>query len=149
MEECPVRYISATAYCHATEDCGKVAKALTAVVPGAVSVEELAGYHGNKIIALRVKVEGCAATEIFSNILKLFDDLDFEIFINSLEIFKNKVYIRLNKQKAYTGALRLDAGDDVVHVEVRFSRKALNDLIRVLRELRGPPRHPQEGPKRG
>lgn len=143
MEECLVRYIKATAYCHATEDCSKVSKALSVVAQGDVVVEAFAGYHGNTIVALRVEAEGCVATEIFSNILKLLDDLNFNILINSLEIFKNRIYIRLNKQKAYMGVLELDPGDDVIHVEARMSRKALNDLIRALKELRGSPRYTQ------
>ncbi len=137
METCPVRYIRATAYCHATEDCDKVAKALINIVPGEVISERVEGYYGNIITALRVDVEGCVATKILSDILKLLDDLDFNILINSIEIYKNRIFIRISKQKAYRKIVRLDSGDDVIHVEVRFSHKALNDLIDVLRKLRG------------
>jgi RNA binding exosome subunit len=141
---CPVRLIRATAYCHSTEDCGKVAKALRNVVPGEVRMDRIAGYYGNAITALYAEAEGCRASEIFANIIKLIDDLDFEILLNELTIYKNRLFIRLNKQKALRGVLRLDSGDDVIHVEIRIPQASADSLIEELRKLRGSRRNRQE-----
>ncbi|MGC9169134.1 MAG: RNA-binding domain-containing protein [Thermoproteus sp.] len=154
QEPCPVRSIKAVAYCHSTEDCDRVAKALRNVLPGEIHIEKVTGYYGNVITMMYAEVVGCYATTIFANILKSIDNLDFQILLNNINIYKNKLFIRFNKQKALQGLLRLDSGDDVIHVEVRVPRAAANSLIETFVRLRGSGRGSQEklegggGPRR-
>lgn len=124
--------ISARAYCHATEDCNKVARAVSVVMPGPISTETMRGYHGNEIKLLSSEVEGCQAYDLFLKILKNLDYIELSIFKNSLNIFKNKIYMRFNKQKAFMGVLRFDTGDDVVIVEVRVPKNYFNAFIDLL-----------------
>lgn len=142
--DCIVRMVEARTYCHATEDCEKVARALSKVVEGKIAIEKIRGHHGNEIAVMTTRVEGCDATTALSKILKLLDDIEFNILINSIDIYKNRIFIRLNKQKALRGVLRIDVGDDVIHVEARLARNAADRLIETLKELRGSSRGHQE-----
>ncbi|MEL9991776.1 MAG: RNA-binding domain-containing protein [Thermoproteus sp.] len=141
--------VEARTYCHATEDCNKVARALSKVVDGEITMERIRGHHGNEITVMAARIEGCDATTALIKILKSLDDIEFNILINSINIYKNRIFIRLNKQKALRGVLRIDEGDDVIHIEARLTHNAANRLIETLKGLRGSSRGDQEEPKGG
>lgn len=135
---CLCRRLEARAYAHATEDLDRVVEAVRNVAPGGrIAVAKARGHHGNEIAVVTAEVEGCEASDALKYILNNLDEIEFNIFINSININKNRLYIRINKQKALSGVLRLDEGDDVVVVEARVASRDFNKLIDFLRSARG------------
>jgi RNA binding exosome subunit len=142
---CLCNRLEARAYAHATEDLDKVLRAVRNLVDGSLVITRLKGHYGNEIDVVTAEVRGCEATKALAYILKMLDELDFNIFINSLTIHKNKIYIRINKQSAFLNIIRLGEGDDVILIEASVSVKDANELIAMLRDLRGGPRTAEGG----
>jgi RNA binding exosome subunit len=105
---------------HETEDSAKVEQALRAVV-GDASVERsrTEGHFGNVIEVLEstVKDEG----QIVGVLARMTPE-DRETVTSTLGIRTDDschVFLRLDKQSAYAGELRLSDGEDVVAVRIK------------------------------
>ena len=121
---------------HATEDEGKVLAALLNVVPEnlreqyaqAVETTRTMGYHGNPITIYRLVVEGPDANKIFEHVASSLSEEDREYVDSTLSdrLEGRKLYIRVSKQWAYLGRLKVYEGDDVIKIifTLRRSRAA-------------------------
>lgn len=118
-------------FCHATESSEKVERALFSLVPRELRDKlseklryaTLRGHHGNPIIFYRLKIgRGEGGQEIAEHILKSLDEVDARILYRSLDArtHKGSLFLRLDKQAAYLGELRLLESDDVIKVRIRF-----------------------------
>jgi RNA binding exosome subunit len=107
-------------FCHATEDEAKVAQALKFASGADEATREVTeGYHGNPIIILEVFIkEKRRAKEFFS---KLSADALEEI-IASLDKRMDddcNLYLRLDKQEAYLGIMKLTSSDDAIAIRAK------------------------------
>ncbi|MFB6470918.1 MAG: RNA-binding domain-containing protein [Vulcanisaeta sp. AZ3] len=141
--------IELSTHVHATENEVKVVKALLNLVPPDlknetnVNVIDGQGHYGNPIRTVKVQFRGEKSILVVKYILSSIDQLDKEIIIASLRsrFDGEKLYLRFNKQLAYNGIMRLDDGDDVVRVIVKFNHWALKnegnieDLLRKLMNI--------------
>lgn len=128
----PVR-IELSCHVHATEDEKKVLKALWNVLPehmresGRVSVTsfKVRGYYGNPILIITASVSGPDAKEVLEHLFEKLSSEDRKYLSETLtaRFQGGKLYLRLNKQKAYAGVIGLSEGDDVIRVVVSFKRK--------------------------
>ncbi len=128
MRRKSVTLLNLTAFSHATEDPEKVKKALLNLIPkelrGEVKVKEtqVKGHHGNEIRIITVGFTKRKALSVLRNILCGLSKLDREILYSSLQertgARPSKVYLRLDKQEAFLGRLRVMDGSDVIRVEV-------------------------------
>ena len=137
--------VTAKTYAHATEDPGRVARALLNVLPedlrGKARIREqrFKGHYGNPIRLMEVLIdEPEEASLAWEWILSNLDDLDRRHLLATLEerVDDNgTLYIRLDKQEAFHGSLRILEGDDVVRVSVKFrggKRRVIDGLAREL-----------------
>lgn len=133
-------------HAHATEDIEKVEQALLNVLPPNIRMkvsierEAITGFYGNIINRLKVIVEGEDAFELLKYLLNVMDETDRRLLLSTIEHRydrkSNELYIRLSKQDAYLGVVRLYEGDDVVKVSVSFSiQKSLSAVRRFIEEL--------------
>lgn len=109
--------------CHATEDEEKVMRAVENVVgAGAmermrVSSQSLKGHYGDPVALIRLSaVDSETAGKILFNVLaKLSDYERMEAVREGLNRGRHggKLYLRLDKQAAYLGALRLSDRDSI------------------------------------
>jgi RNA binding exosome subunit len=129
-----VHSVELTALVHATEDESKVRKAvLTLLPPGidppAFEAVKLQGYHGDPITTLKLNVKHRRpATDLFEHIVRRLSSLDLQTLLEELpqRIDESKnLYIRLDKQKAYTGKAVLERHDSIrVKARLRLPHKA-------------------------
>jgi len=139
----PIAYIDLRFSAHATEDPNKVLEAMRRILPtqylGLIAFKraDLRGHYGNPIILFeaRIKEEEVmkALTEIFSSKLgglekeKLLREFDLHVGDGSL-------YLRLDKQAAFMGELRLCVADPI-HIRIRFRKRKTEDILQFCREI--------------
>jgi len=117
---------------HATENEEKVLAALLNVVPGslreryaqAVGVARTVGYHGNPITIYHLIIEGPDANEVFKHVVSSLSEDDKEYVESTLRsrLEGHKLYIRISKQWAYLGGLKVHEGDDVIRIVFTLKR---------------------------
>ncbi len=130
---------------HATEDEHKVIQALMSILPESardidVKREKLEGHYSNPIIRFTMTLEGSRAVEFLRRLGEKLDSYDKELLGATLERRYDRktgrLYLRLGKQEAYLGEIRLVDGDDVVRVVVVFQgTPKLSDIRKFLEEV--------------
>lgn len=118
--------------CHATENLGKVKKSIINLLPSTIKtlyeslieVTLLEGHYGNPIFFLKLKIEDSVhATLIFRHLMKSLDPSDIlslEVAIGLHQDSSGNLYLRFDKQQAYLGKVKLNEGDDVIKIKIRF-----------------------------
>ena len=132
-------HVEISLFVHATEDPEKVLKAVKNIFPVeyAEDIEfeksELQGYYKNPITMLKVIIrEKVRAAAFLKNVLRRLEAQDKTLLSSGLEEYtdsKGTLYIRLDKQEAFHGKIRL-CSVDPVHVKIKLSF-----LPRTLEEL--------------
>ena len=135
-----VTHLTLSVFSHATEDLGKVKKAILSLIPGflrnTIKFEELRtkGHYNNEITVVMVKLRKRQAKEVLKHIICSLREIDRKIILATLD---NRVdsrvshfHLRLSKQDAYLGDIRLLDGDDIIKLSV-----TINGVIR-LEDLR-------------
>jgi RNA binding exosome subunit len=138
----PIQHLEITTFVHSTEDHIKVVKAVSNLFPKEVelpSYEEvkLSGVFGDDLKMLKwVLKNRQPATEVIDNIIKTLNSVDHLELTESLEtrIDENKnLYIRLNKQKAFQGVIKIEKKDPIrLKARLRVPHKA--DPIKLMYE---------------
>ena len=127
---------------HATEDLDKVLEAARAIFPPEVrdkvkfKMKSYKGHHGNPITFLRARVrDRDLAKAILAYIGSRLDEASREELGRGLgrRLSGGSLFIRLDKQWASLGQLRLCASDPI-WIKVRFSSSKLADIIQACRE---------------
>jgi len=118
----PFRGLYARAFAHATEDLEKVKTAMeNALGPQELKILKTEGVHGNPIVILEAEISDPQEVPRF---LSRLSREDLETILRTLD---NRVdegcnlFIKLDKQSAFGGLLRLDQGDDVISVRIRVA----------------------------
>lgn len=139
-----IRSLSASAISHSTEDPSKVKSALLNLFPPdvrgniEVAVSGAKGHHGNEISLMSVDLtsrEAAAkAVDYILNSLPPPDRMQIRDRIGTLFDGKSSVYLRLDKQLAYRGALRIAEGDDTLKVRIGIfmPRGGIEAALRAL-----------------
>ncbi|MCY0867901.1 MAG: exosome protein [Desulfurococcus sp.] len=134
--------VELSAFCHATEDCGRVRSSILNLLPpslrdGVILTEETTtGYYGNRITVFRARIlEQCE--EVLRYISSIMDETSKSILRVSIHLrFDQKarrLTLRFSKQDAFMGKARLLDSDDVVKIVVHF--KGVRDTGRLLEYL--------------
>ncbi len=107
-------------FCHATEDEAKVVQALKFTSGSDERTREVTeGYHGNPIVILEVFVKEKRRSKEFFSRLSV-DDL--QEIVGSLDKRMDddcNLYLRLDKQEAYLGNLKMTTSDDAIAVRAK------------------------------
>lgn len=131
---CPISLLYARVYIHATEDPEKVLHALENVIRGRYVVKNVRGHYGNVIQIVEIRLYECEALEALKSILVRLDDVEFTLMLTGVE--ETRLYLKLDKQQAYRGILKISHGDDTIYLEVRGKTYAVGDMRNFLMSLR-------------
>ena len=139
----PIVYIDIRAFAHATEELGNVMEAVRNILPAesamTVTFKEMAltGHHGNPITLFETRIKNRKIAQAFlerlASGLNLADKemLSSEI-VQHLE--KGNLYIRVDKQSAYLGELRLSSTDPI-HLRMHFRKPSVEEVINICRRF--------------
>ncbi len=141
----PIEHVELSTHVHATESELKVVRALLNLLPpqyrDGINIMRSGGqgHFGNDIDTIKVQFKGQDALQIAQHILKTVDQLDKEIILVTINsrFSDGKLYLRFNKQLAYNGVVRLDDGDDVIKVIIRFNHWIIKNegIENVIKQL--------------
>ena len=143
MSQKHISYVDVRFSVHATEDPDKVIKAVQQVLP-ADYIEEilfkkksLRGDYRNPITLFETRMEEKDVIEAF--LKRLFSNLrehERESLLGEIDLHveKGSLYIRLDKQAAFRGEIKLCKADPI-RVRVRFRKKRIEDILKICQEL--------------
>ncbi|MCE4617286.1 MAG: hypothetical protein F7C32_01705 [Desulfurococcales archaeon] len=142
----PVRSVTLAVIQHFTELQDRIVKALQTLIPERISQQyskqisslTYKGFHGNIIIRLELVINKRKdATETFEHIVCSLSDGEQKILINTMEDRiddSGNLYLRISKQDAYLGEIRLAEGDETIRVVVKPVHPSV-DWKQVIQEL--------------
>lgn len=120
-----IEWIKVSAVVHSTEDREKVGKAIATLFPFEFEIEvsKAKGHYGNPLEYLEVEIKKDKEIKEFWNyLMKLLPEDQKSILIETLEERvdnQNILHIRIDKQKAYLGEVRLIDKGDMISVKVK------------------------------
>ncbi len=140
-----VRKVRIEAFSHATEDLNKVKKAVLTLLPPdlrdkvEIRVNVVKGYYGNEIAVMNVEVSK-KAKHILKHILCSLPQTERIIIKATIDTrVDNKLshlFLRLSKQEAYLGRVKLMEGSDVIKlVFTIIGIRSFEELRKFIEEL--------------
>ena len=143
MSKIPVSSIEVRSFAHATEDPDKVMEATKRIFP-TDSLEEvefrrtsLKGHYGNPITLFEAKIkEEKTIKGLIDNLFPRISAVDKESVLREigLHVEKGSLYLRLDKQAALHGDVKLCTADPI-RVRIRFKKGGVEDIVKVCREF--------------
>jgi hypothetical protein len=139
----PIAYIDIRFFAHATEDLDKVVEAAQRVLPSdyiddiAFKRNNLRGHYGNPITLFETRIKNRKIISAFvENLSSRLDELDKEMLRREIDLHveKGSLYVRLDKQAALQGQLKLCTADPI-RVRIRFRKTKVEDIVNTCREL--------------
>ena len=138
-----IAYIDIRFFAHATEDLNKVIKAVQNVLPAnhvddiVFKRDNLQGHYGNPILLFETRIKKKeivkAVIENFSSHLRELDKKALREEID-LHVQKGSLYIRLDKQAALQGELKL-CTTDAIRLRIRFKKAKAEDIVKTCQDL--------------
>ncbi len=137
-----IEWIKVSAVVHSTEDREKVGEAIATLFPFEfeILVSRVKGHYGNPMEYLEVEIKRSGEIKKFwRNLLDLLGEQK-ELLVESIEERidgQNVLHIRIDKQKAYLGEVRLAEGGDAIAVKVKLvtypaKREAIVEFAKEL-----------------
>ena len=143
MSQLPVAYVDIRFCAHATEDVDKVVMAVQNVLPSdhiedvTFNRSSLEGHYGNPITFFDARIKDKetvrALVEKISSNLSSLDKEELGRTMNRC-VEKGSLYIRLDKQAALQGKIKLVTSDPI-HMRIRFRKSKIEDVIQICREI--------------
>ena len=143
MPQKHVAYIDVRFSMHATEDLDKVINAVHQVLPAdhiddiAFKKKALRGHYGNPITLFDTRIKKKRTVEaLVDRLFSSLDEQDKESLLREIDqhVEEGSLYIRLDKQAAFEGEMRLCASDPI-RVRIRFRKKRIEDIVKICQEL--------------
>lgn len=131
---------------HATEDPGKVIAACRNVLPADYADEitferrDLLGHYRNPITLLRARIKQKQVLEAFiENLAGSLSDVEKQLLSSDVSRRiddKGALYLRLDKQEAFQGQMKLGNMDPIrITLKLARRRKSLEETIAFYRSL--------------
>ena len=143
LPQIPVAYIDIRFFVHATENLDKVVEAVRRLLPSdyrddvLFKKDSLRGHYGNPITLFETRIKGKEIIKAFvENLSSRLDNLDKETLRREIDLHveKGSLYVRLDKQAALQGELKLCTADPI-RVRLRFRKTKIEDTVKICREL--------------
>ncbi len=143
MSQTHVAYVDIRFSVHATEDLDKVIDAVQQVLPAdhiddiVFEKNALRGHYGNPITLFDTRIKKKRIVEALVDYLfSSLNEQDKESLLREIDqhVEEGSLYIRLDKQAAFQGEMRLCVADPI-RVRIRFRKKRIEDIVRICREL--------------
>jgi len=143
LSQLPVAYVDIRFCAHATEDPEKVMKAVQNILPAEQEEDiqfercKLEGHYGNPITFFETRIKD---KKIVGALLKNLSDNLTPVDKRELEaniercIEKGNLYIRLDKQAAFRGKVKLVTADPI-RLRIKFRKTRTEEVIKVCKEL--------------
>ena len=134
-----VREVEVTVFSYATEDESKVKQAVKNVLSidnPSFETNQLTGHYSDPMIIISTKVKKKEASGILIKIFKRLNSLDRKKLLDELDSHldqSGKLYMRLDKQKAYHGRMILQDVDPI-RLKLKFQIPHKSDLVAFIRE---------------
>jgi RNA binding exosome subunit len=135
----PIGYVEIRVFSHATEDLEKVQTAVKNTLPENLATElkfaqtSVTGHHSNPIVLLEAKLTDKAALpSLLEKLASALSPLDKEQFCSELyqHIERHNLFLRLDKQNAYLGTLKLTS-QDPIHFKIHFKNKTADEIQQI------------------
>jgi RNA binding exosome subunit len=114
--------LHARTFCHTTEDLVKVKKAMTNVLGDSeLRISKTLGLHGNPITVIESTVD---KMDGISGFFAKVDDHDLSAIEDTLATRVDdgcNLFIKIDKQEAFLGRVKLGHGDDVISLRIRVA----------------------------
>ena len=143
MSQLPVAYVDVRFCAHATEDLDKVMEAVQNVLPSdrlediTFNRSNLEGHYGNPITFFETRIKDKETIRaLVENLSANLSSLDKEELGREIHRYveKGSLYIRLNKQAALQGKIKLVTSDPI-RIRIRFRKSKIEDVIEICREI--------------
>jgi RNA binding exosome subunit len=139
----PIAYVDIRFFAHATEDLKKVVEAVQNILPSE-NIEEitfsrsnLEGHYGNPITLFETKIKDKETVKaLVENLSSHLSSLDKEKLGREIDRYveKGSLFLRLDKQAALQGKIRLVTSDPI-RIRIRFRKSKIEDIIEICREI--------------
>jgi len=139
----PIGYIDVRVFAHATEELEKVLTAARKTLPEesveTVTFREtaLTGHHGNQITLIETRIKNRKVARAFlEKLASGLNAMDKETLNREIaqHLENGNLYIRLDKQSAYLGELKLSSADPI-HLRMHFRKPSTKEVIDVCRKF--------------
>ncbi len=129
--------LHARAYSHATEDLEKVKRAFSNTVGNVdIKVSRTEGHHGNPITVIESETKN---GRMIAGFFERLSDEDLNEILRTIDERTDEgcnLFLRIDKQRAFDGEVRLAEGDDAVSVRIRVGAfpsrcEVAKDLVRT------------------
>jgi len=148
LSQLPVAYVDVRFCAHATEDLDKVMEAVQNVLPSdhlediTFNRSNLEGHYGNPITFFETRIKDKETVRalvekiLVGNLSANLSSLDKEELGRTINrcVEKGSLYIRLDKQAALQGKIKLVTSDPI-HMRIRFRKSKIEDVIQICREI--------------
>ncbi|NIQ05406.1 MAG: hypothetical protein GWO20_06665 [Candidatus Korarchaeota archaeon] len=144
MEILP-EFVSISVYKKPTEDEERVLLSVKNTLPDmnfSIKKETAPSYWGGKIGYFTVRLSKNSAKRVFTKLVKEMEGLHQSWIKERLDVENSELYIRVDKQLAFLGTLKLSRGDNVIHFRFSFpgylniTRENVKEAIREMRNSR-------------
>jgi RNA binding exosome subunit len=138
--------LHARTLCHATEDVDKVKQAFTSAIGDTdIEISKTEGHHGNLILMIEAVLKD---DEKIDEFFERFSDSDLDAIVQTLPSRVDdacNLFIRIDKQAAYAGNIKMATNEDVISVRLRvrsfparseLAAKAVQEYVAILLEKR-------------
>ena len=143
LPQLPIAYVDIRFCAHATEDQDKVMKAVYNIFPADQSEEltfntsSLEGHYGNPITFFETRIKNKETVRaLVENLSANLSSLDKDELGRELHrcVEKGSLYLRLDKQAALQGKIKLVTSDPI-RIRIRFRKSKLEDVSKICREI--------------
>jgi len=143
LSQLPIAYVDIRFCAHATEDLDKVMEAVHNILPSehmediSFRRSNLEGHYGNPITFFETRIKDKETVRaLVENLSSNLSFLDKEELGRTIKRYveKGSLYIRLNKQAALKGKIKLVTSDPI-HIRIRFKKSKIEDVIEICREI--------------
>jgi RNA binding exosome subunit len=113
VPEVPFHYVDLRAFSYATEDQKRVEEALRSLLPDDAELDrvENVGHHGDRIVVFSARIDVADGMRHVLDRLSELDDIDRVIDELDQRVDDNcALFLRLDKQAAFRGEVRLGSG---------------------------------------
>lgn len=143
LSQMPISYIDIRFFAHATEDLDKAVEAVQHVLPSdylsniAFSRRNLRGHYGNPITLFETRIKDKKTIKaLIENLSAHLNEFDKGTLREEIDrhVEKGSLYIRLDKQAALQGELKLCTADPI-RIRIRLKKAKPQDIIKMCQEL--------------
>ena len=141
LSKIPVAFVEIRFFAHATEDLTKVTKAVEQIFPTDFIEEvefkrtNLKGHYKNPIVLFEAKIKAENAKNAFvDSLFSRIGNTDKKELLREIDLHveKGSLYLRLDKQAALYGEIKL-CTEDPIRIRIRFMKKGITDILKICK----------------